>query len=278
MAFVNNYKVMDVFNAIDLHTGEMIIPARIYVDSSFKGAGPDFGQSMQRVINTDKVSFAYHVPDPRMEWPSCPGFGLHDNADAFGYIICGEYDLMFPDGSSKHLVPDSFFQIKQGQPYRFVGVSDTVPQAYAVFYGKKIQDVTKIPYDAQPAQAGCEVKYVPDVAPLAGLPKGVEKKLLAEGDGLVIYDVTVQSGVSYPAAGFLSADCYHLAVILSGEGMGVYPDKDYRLAEETAVYHEPAQPYKIINTGDAPLHMIAVYHAKDAASIALKELQITDVI
>lgn len=279
MAFVNNYKIMDVFNAIDQHTGAMIIPARIYVDSSFKGADPDYGQSMQRVINTDKVSYVYHTPDPRMEWPATPGYGLHDNADEFGYIIRGEYEIVFPDGSVEKLSPGSFYQIKKGQPYRFVGTDDNAHLAYGVFYNKKVQDVTKVPYkEGEAYEGGKCVKKAADLSAVEGTPKGVEMKLLAEDDNLVIYDMVIKPNTSYPNSGFLCSNCYQTTVVLSGNGMGVYPDKDYKFVEETVAYNEPGQPIKILNTGDEDLHVLVAYNTKDAASIENKTYEISDFV
>jgi hypothetical protein len=276
MAFVNDYKIMDVFNAIDQHTNDMLIPARIFVGSSFDGGDPDFGQAQQRVINTDELSYVYHLPDPRMEWPAVAGYGVHENAGEIGYIIKGTYDLSYPDGTNVHLKPGCYFKNEKGQPYRLVGADDDLGGTYAVFYSTKAQKIGN--KAAEKGNAGHESGFVPELKKLDNAPKGIDVTLVGECDNVVLFDVVVKPGVAYPADGWMTTNCHQVLAVLSGEGMGIYPDRDYRFKTEFAAYHKPDQPYKFINIGSEDLHMLAAFNAKNAKSIKFQTVQITNFV
>jgi len=278
MAFVNDYKIMDVFNAIDVHTGEMLIPARIYVGGSFDGGKPDYGQCMQRVINTDELSYLYKIPDPRMDWPQAPGYGYHDNSDEVGYIISGTFDITYPDGKKDHIGPGNAYHISKGQGYRFEGADDDLGAAYAVFYSKKVQAVSSKPFESGEIKDGHEVKFVPDIAKKSDAPKGIEMALISASDDVVLYDVVVKPGTVYPEKGFMTNNCTQIIVVVSGSGTGIYPDKDYSFVKETAAYHKAGQPYKYANTGSEDLHMLVAFNAKDEKTISSKAVEITDFV
>lgn len=276
MAYINDYKIMDVFNAIDVHTGEMIIPARIFVAPSFDGGEPDFGQAQQRVINTDEISYVYHIPDPRMEWPSVEGYGVHNGSGEVGYIIKGTYTIEYPDGTKAELKPGDYFVNEKGQPYRFIGTSDELGNAYAVFHGTKAQKVGNEPSGDH--GTGHANGTTAELNKIENTPDGIEAALIAEVDNLVVYDVVIKPGTVYPFDGWISVNVPAITVVLSGRAAAVYPDQTYLIEELFAILDNPGQPHKLSNIGEEDLHLLVAYKAAAAKDVETKIEQILEFV
>lgn len=279
MSYINDYKVMDVFNAIDDHTGEMLIPARIFVGSSFDGGDPDYGQCQQRVINTDDISYVYHIPDPRMEWPAQPGFGVHKNSGEIGVIIKGQFEISYPDGNKKLLNPGDFFVNEKGQPYRFVGADDEPGGAYIVFHGIRDQKIGNEP--SQEKGTGYRTGSIEQQPTIENLPdyfRNITIKNIGTSDGVTVLKVILGKGAALPFDGWTVALVPEIAVVISGELAGIYPDKTYTVTEKYAFYNNVEQPHKYINIGEEDAVLIIALKAESIEKAGFSFAETTDYV
>jgi mannose-6-phosphate isomerase-like protein (cupin superfamily) len=281
MAFVNDYQFMDIFNAIDLHTGAFVIKARIYVGSSFTGGTPDYGQCQKRVFNTERLSLLVKIPDPGMTSPSVPGYVYHENDAEFGYIARGTQELSYPDGKKYEAGPGTCYKHEKGQPHRMRGIVDELGATTAVFYANFVNKVSRVhwpedkPYDKK---NNYKVFAAADVAALKGSNPLMEEKVLTESKKLCVVDVVMKPGCCIPEKGFITNSVDQIILILSGNGVAAYPDKTYALKEEFAAYHSAGQPYNYINTGTDDLHMLVAYHADKLSEVERKVVEVSNMI
>lgn len=280
MAFTNDYKFMDIFNAIDLHTGAFIIKSRIYVGSSFDGGTPDYGQCQQRVFNTGRLSLLNMIPDPGMQSPAVPGYVYHENDAEFGYIVHGTQVLSYPDGKKIEAGPGTCFKHEKGQPHRMCGI-DELGATTAVFYTNFVNKVSRAhwqenkPYELK---NGYKVFNSADVTALKGSNPLMEEKVLTESNKLCVVDVTMKPGCYSTAKGFITNSVDQIILVLSGNGIAVYPNKSYNLKEEHAAYHNAGQPYNYINTGSEDLHMLVAYYADTLSDVERKVVHVSNMI
>jgi len=281
MAFVNDYQFMDIFNAIDLHTGAFVVKARIYVGSSFTGGTPDYGQCQKRVFNTERLSLLMKIPDPGMKSPSVPGYVYHENDVEVGYIVRGTQELSYPDGKKYDAVSGTCYKHEKGQPHRMCGIVDELGATTAVFYNNFVNKVSRAhwpedkPYDKK---NNYKVFAAADVVAVKGSYLRMEEKVLTESKKLSVVDVVMKPGCSFPEQGFTVNSVDQIILILSGNGVAVYPDKTYFLKEEYAAYHSAGQPYNYINTGSDDLHMLIAYYADKFSDVERKVVQVSNMI
>jgi mannose-6-phosphate isomerase-like protein (cupin superfamily) len=281
MAFVNDYKFMDIFNAIDLHTGAFIIKSRIYVGSSFDGGAPDYGQCQKRVFNTERLSLLSMIPDPGMQYPSVPGYVYNKNDAEFGYIVHGTQELSYPDGKKYEAGPGTCFEHEKGQPHRMCGIVEELGATTVVFYTNLINKVSRAhwPIDKPyKGKNGYKVFSSTDVAATKGSDPLMVEKVLTESNKLSVVDVTMKPGCHIPEKGFITNSVDQIILILSGNGAAVYPDKCYALKEEHAAYHRSGQPYNYINTGSDDLHMLVAYSADKLSDVERKVIHASHMI
>jgi len=281
MAFVNDYKFMDIFNAIDLHTGAFVIKSRIYVGSSFNGGTADYGQCQKRVFNTERLSLLIMIPDPGMQYPSVPGYVYNENDAEFGYIVHGTQELSYPDGKKYVAGPGTCFKHEKGQPHRMCGIVEELGATTVVFYTNFVNEVSRAhwpedkPYDKK---NNYKVFNSADIATLKGSNPLMEEKVITESNKLCVVDVMMKPRCCIPEKGFITNSVDQIILVLSGNGIAVYPDKCYNMKEGHAAYHSAGQPYNYINAGSDDLHMLVAYSADKLSDVERKVVHVSNMI
>ena len=78
-----------------------------------------------------------------------------------------------------------------------------------------------------------------------------------ETPGLSSGRVVAQPAASQRGGFYVSRNADEMALVTAGAGLLIIPDEVFALQKDIAYYIFADQPYKIVATGDRPLHMLA---------------------
>lgn len=248
------YEILDAINSYNLRT-------KTYdTESRLKGAAGNCSRTLWR---RDKIGLFLITQDAGVGTATKydpVGFVYHPNCIEIEYLLDSVCDLKYPDGTHVRMETGD---VLVHQPYQPHGMQSLIPKNMQILaiYSCAPADAIRLDYDDRTQTHPCDKWAVSNVASVPSTPfdaPGVDVRILLQNNEqpLTFAEVILEPMASIPLNHFTQVDCDEMVWVRKGGGLAIYPDQVYPLQPNFTMYNDPGQPYKYINTGDEPMHLL----------------------
>ena len=272
------YEIIDVNNSKNLRIGDYDPATRTRLAPGFENDPPDFGHCVQWVFNTDVMSMLRVCQAAGQGTSTSPGFVFHNDHQEIEYLMSGTCLIRYPNGKTYDLVPGNCLCHIPNQPHWAMTTSSEHMKLCVVYLGR-LEATSRTKWDVNKyyfKDGGYQMVHCPQHPSVEGMDPLLDVKYIYETPNLSFADMRLKPGCVVPVHHFISnINADEMLLVLSGEGIAIYPDKTYKLYYDIAVYNRSGQPYRLINTGKEDLHLLCYYSVSDFKNLLRKEIELS---
>ncbi|SCJ53762.1 Uncharacterized conserved protein%2C contains double-stranded beta-helix domain [Anaerotruncus sp. 2789STDY5834896] len=279
------YRVMDTDVGKDLVTGQYVEAARWAASPSFDGCPINRGNLGKTIFDEDKMSLMRAIQGAGVSSPSLPGYVYHENRSEIEYALTGCGCQYYPDGSTHQVQAGDCMFHAEGQPHRLknmtdvgielcIGVNGSATERFPGQLGADRGRWDQNEYYCRDGGYRIAHRGQGQVYQLWGGAATVEAVL--ETPGLSSGRVVAQPAASQRGGFYVSRNADEMALVTAGAGLLIFPDEVFALQKDIAYYIFADQPYKIVATGDRPLHMLAYWSASAIVNVQCAPALLTE--